>query len=111
MRWECQVTFGAQCLLGLLYVGGSHNSSTVGDEGAVLMATDRRNYKPKQTREVFVVVRHTRAGDYRSAVMDEKVDAMERAESIAEAAARDYGYGSASVFPATLTITGKALRR
>lgn len=61
-------------------------------------------------RKVFVVVRHTRSGDQRAAVLDNRDDAMHRAEGITDAAARDYGHGSASVFPATLTITGKAIR-
>lgn len=64
----------------------------------------------KKKGTVYVVVRHTRAGDKRVGVLDDREDAMHYAEGVASSAARDYGHGRASVFRATLTLTSKALK-
>lgn len=70
----------------------------------------------KRRFKVFVVVRHTRAGDEQRHVL--RVDkykpggartlAFHFAEEIADEAARHYGQGSASVFKGTLTISKDA---
>lgn len=65
---------------------------------------------------VWVVVRHTRAGDQRLDIIDQgkfrpgaaREIAMERAQEIAQRAAYDYGHGSASVFAGTLWLSDKA---
>lgn len=64
----------------------------------------------KITFDVFTVVRHTRSGDKRIGIYDNQEIAMDRAESEADSAARDYGYGSASVFPSRLEYTGPAIK-
>jgi hypothetical protein len=69
----------------------------------------------KHTFPVWVVVRHTRAGDHRIAVYDDKgkdkdghnysrENAMSLAEDTAQEAANNYGHGSASVFKGKLII-------
>jgi hypothetical protein len=68
----------------------------------------------KKKFDVLVVIRHTRAGDQRIAVIDNRGQAsiryaLDRAEEVADEAARDYGFGSTSVFKATLTLIGEAL--
>lgn len=73
---------------------------------------------PKRKQRMFpvwVVVRHTRAGDDRRAVINQGTDpkrtrdmAMEMAEEIANEAANHYGQGSASVFAGKLTLAAKA---
>jgi hypothetical protein len=71
-----------------------------------------KNFTPpdnKTSFDVFVVVRHTRSGDKRIGVYNEKDGAMMIAEEVAASAAADYGQGSASVFPARLAYTGEAL--
>lgn len=68
------------------------------------MAVQRRS-------NVFVAIRHTRASDVRLGVFDTPSLAHACAENAADAAARDYGYGVASVFKATLTLKGEPLRR
>lgn len=73
---------------------------------------------PKRKQRAFpvwVVVRHTLAGDERISVRDQgsepdrsKRYAMEEARDIAETAALHYGQGSASVFGGTLTLNSRA---
>jgi len=75
---------------------------------------------PRKQRKfpVFVVIRHTRAGDVRIEVYDDRdgdktpsysrTQAMNHAEAVANQAAQDYGHGSASVFRGTLTLAAKA---
>lgn len=62
----------------------------------------------ENTFNVYVVVRHTRAGDKRIAVVDDRDAAMRQAENIADEAAANYGHGSASVFKAILTLAKEA---
>lgn len=64
----------------------------------------------KRTLEVFAAIRHTRAGDKLIGVTTHRSDAMSRARIAAEEAGRSYGYGSASVFKATLKLSGRALK-
>ncbi len=69
----------------------------------------------KKTFDVLVVIRHTRSGDQRQAVIDNRgqssVDyAMDRAQEIADEAARDYGFGSTSVFKGKLILEGEPLQ-
>ncbi len=64
----------------------------------------------KTTFDVFVAVRHTRSGDHRIGVYNTADVAMDVAERAADSAARDYGYGSASAFPARLEYTGPAIQ-
>ena len=65
---------------------------------------------------MYVVVRHTRSGDKRIAVVSGADDAavkqraLEIAEDIATRAAYDYGQGSASVFRGRLTVEGEAIQ-
>lgn len=68
--------------------------------------------RKQRTFPVWVVVRHTRAGDHRIAVIDNKIPynrehAMSMAEDIANEAAQNYGQGSASVYKGTLTLAVK----
>jgi hypothetical protein len=63
-----------------------------------------------QHQEVFVIIRHTRAGDKRVSIVDDRETAMQRAEELARLLALDYGHGRTSVFKATLTLHGKALK-
>lgn len=67
----------------------------------------------KHSQAVWVVVRHTRAGDHRLAVIDNsgpasREIAMARAEEAANRAACDYGHGAASVFKGKLTWAARA---
>lgn len=64
----------------------------------------------KRKFEVFVVVRHTRSGDNRVCVLDNREQAMSTAEDVADEAATNYGYGSTSVFKGTLMLKGTALQ-
>lgn len=72
--------------------------------------------KSKQkTFDVLVIIRHTRAGDVRCAVYDYRNEkcidyTMNRAEEIANDAARNYGYGSTSVYKAKLKLLGGPLQ-
>ena len=59
---------------------------------------------------VFVAIRHTRAGDVRLGVYDKEETAMNRAETAVDEAAAMYGFGSASVFKAKLTLIGEAIQ-
>jgi len=81
--------------------------------------TKENNKKVEESKKkkfnVLVVIRHTRAGDQRVSVTDNRGEASVRyalshAEEIADEAARVYGFGSTSVFKATLTLLGEALQ-
>lgn len=61
----------------------------------------------KRSFPVFVVIRHTRSGDKRIGIYDNRSVAMDAAESIADEAARNYGYGAASVYSAKLILNAK----
>ena len=60
--------------------------------------------------KVYVIVRHTRAGDRREGVEEDRGRAMRIARQLCEEAANLYGYANISVYPAILRITGRALK-
>lgn len=69
----------------------------------------------KRKFPVYVVIRHTRAGDQRIHVYDDKgpesssrSNAMSHAEDVANEAAMHYGHGSASVFKGFLVLNEDA---
>jgi len=64
----------------------------------------------KKTFTVYVAIRHTRAGDQRLGVYNSEDGAMSVAEDAVNEAAYAYGYGSASVFKAKLTLIGDAIQ-
>jgi hypothetical protein len=72
--------------------------------------TSDTNNQPVLTREfdVWVIVRHTRSGDQRIAIIDDDGDnrqyVMDKAEEVAREAAQMYGQGSTSVFRGVLVL-------
>jgi hypothetical protein len=64
----------------------------------------------EEKAEGFMVVRHTRASDVFLRFIDNRDYAMDYASDVAQEAANTYGHGAASVYPATLKITGPALK-
>jgi hypothetical protein len=79
-------------------------------KASVQATAPKRDHRHPRKSTVYVVVRHTRSGDVRQGVIDSEQYAMEMAERVADEAARAYGEGSASVFKATLTLHGDAIK-
>lgn len=77
--------------------------------GYWIQLTPRGTSKRPRFTRLFCVVRHTSSGHSFEGVTEFGSSALEKAENIANDAAHDYGYGSASAYPCEVICTGDAL--